>query len=133
MPASLNLCTHFLAFTRRLVPAACAAFVLAACGGGPERTGNVKSGAAAGDAVKVEARDNVFNPKTLPVNPGDEVTVEILNTGERPHDWTVDELNMSTGVMSPGQVFSVTFTAPDRDVKYVCTLHGGMEGTIKTA
>ena len=133
MPRSPQCSTDFFEVIRPLASATLAAVMLASCGsGGPERAGNVKSGEAPGDAVKVDAAYNVFKPTILSLRPGEEVTVEIRNAGERPHDWTIDALNLSTGVMSPSQVFSATFTVPDRDIKYVCTLHAGMEGTIKT-
>lgn len=117
----------------RLAAALLAAGLLAACGGGVAKTGNVKSGKAAGDAVKIEAGDNFFKPEKVSLSPGDEVTVEITNSGDRPHDWTVDEPNVSTGVMAAGDVANATFTVPDDDVKFVCTLHNGMEGTIEVS
>ena len=117
----------------RLAAVLLAAGLLAACSGGVEKTGNVTEGKAAGDAVKIEAGDNFFKPEKVTLNPGDEVTVEITNSGDNPHDWTVDEPKLSTGVMSAGDVFNATFTVPDKDTKFVCTLHSGMEGTIEVS
>lgn len=118
-------------FSKLLAAGLLAAGLLAGCGAGVEKTGNVKSGKAAGDAVKIEAGDNFFKPENVTLSAGDEVTVEITNAGNTPHDWTVDEPSVSTGVMSPADVAHATFTVPDDDVKFVCTLHRGMEGTIK--
>jgi plastocyanin len=117
----------------RLAAALLAAGLLAACSGGVEKTGNVKSGNATGDAVKIEAGDNFFKPEKISLSPGDEVTVEITNSGRQPHDWTADELKVSTGVMAAGDVANATFTVPDKDTKFVCTLHRGMEGTIEVS
>jgi plastocyanin len=108
-----------------------AAGLLAGCTGSPEKTGNVKSGEATGEAVTIEAGDNFFEPSTLNLKAGQEVTVEITNAGNTPHDWTIDEPSVSTGVMAAGDVANATFTVPDDDVEFVCTLHRGMEGTIK--
>lgn len=108
-----------------------AAGLLAGCGGGAVKTGDVKSGAASGDAVKIEAGDNFFKPEVLKLKSGDKITVEITNTGDAAHDWTVDDLKVSTGTMSAGDIANATFTVPDKDVKFVCTLHSGMEGAIK--
>jgi plastocyanin len=106
--------------------------LMAACGAA-ELTGNAASGPAPGDAIAIEAGDNFFEPEQVEVTAGEEVTVEITNTGDAAHDWTVDELELSTGVIPAGEVFHATFTAPDGDVEFVCTLHRGMDGTIKVA
>lgn len=116
----------------RFALALIAAGLLAACGGA-ELTGNVKSGPAPGEAIKIEAGDNFFNPQEVELTPGEEVTVEITNTGDAAHDWTVEDLNIRTGVIPAGEVLHATFTAPDEDVEFVCTLHRGMDGTIKVA
>ena len=110
-----------------------AAALMAACGGGTELAGDVTKGEAPGPAVMVEAGDNFFKPDVLALRPAEEATVEIRNTGNTPHDWTADELGISTGVMSPGEVFHATFTVPGQDVKFVCTLHAGMDGSIRVS
>lgn len=118
----------------KLLPAALlAALLLAGCSGSPEKTGNVKDGEATGDATRIEAGDNFFKPEAVTLKAGEQVTVEITNGGDTPHDWTIDELSVSTGVMSAGDVANATFTVPDDDVKFVCTLHRGMEGTINVS
>lgn len=118
-------------FSKLLTAGLLAAGLLAGCGAGAEKTGNVKDGKAAGDAVKIEAGDNFFKPENVTLNAGEEVTVEITNAGDTPHDWTIDEPSVGTGEMAAGDVANATFTVPDDDVKFVCTLHRGMEGTIK--
>lgn len=110
-----------------------AGVLMAACGGGTQLAGDVTKGEAPGPAVKVEAGDNFFKPDVLALRPAEEATVEIRNTGNTPHDWTADELGISTGVMSPGEVYHATFTVPGRDVKFVCTLHAGMDGSIRVS
>ena len=118
--------------SRRLVLVAAGA-LMAACGGGTELTGDVTKGQAPGPAVEVEAGDNFFKPDLLALRPAEEATLEIRNAGNTPHDWTADELGISTGVMSPGEVYHATFTVPDQDVKFVCTLHAGMDGSIRVS
>lgn len=120
-------------FTKLLAAGLLAAGLLAGCAGSPEKTGNVQNGEAPGEAVKIEAGDNFFKPENVTLNAGQEVTLEIHNAGNTPHDFTIDEPLVSTGVMSSGEVVNATFTVPDDDVKFVCTLHRGMEGTIKVA
>jgi len=123
--------THSASSFSRLGGGLAAAALLAACGGGPALAGDVKSGPAPGDAMKIEAGDNFFKPGSLALAPGETVTVEVRNSGKRPHDWTSDELGVSTGVISPGEVFHATFTVPGSKIKYVCTLHSGMDGEIE--
>lgn len=118
-------------FSRVLAAGLLAAGLLAGCAGSPEKTGNVKSGKATGEAVKIEAGDNFFKPENLTLTAGEQVTVEITNAGKTPHDWTIDAPSVSTGVMAAGDVANATFTVPEDDVKFVCTLHRGMEGAIK--
>jgi plastocyanin len=118
-------------FSKLLAAGLLTAGLLSGCAGSPEKTGNVKSGEATGEAVKIEAGDNFFEPENVTLEAGEEVTVEITNAGNTPHDWTIDQPSVSTGVMAAGDVANATFTVPDEDVKFVCTLHRGMEGTIK--
>lgn len=108
-----------------------AAGLLAGCAGGATKSGDIKAGAAEGDAVKIEAGDNFFKPESVTLQAGETVTFEIDNIGDRPHDWTVDDLELSTGTMSAGEIANATFVVPDNDLVFVCTLHRGMEGTIK--
>lgn len=115
---------------KMLTAAALAAGLLAGCVGGVQKTANVSAGPAAGEAVEIEAGDNFFEPKAVTLEPGEEVTVEITNTGRIPHDWIIEDL-VSTGLMQAGEVAHATFTVPDEDVKFVCTLHRGMEGTLR--
>jgi plastocyanin len=90
-------------------------------------------GPAPGPALEVEAGDNVFSPKTLEVEAGQTTTVEITNTGRIPHDFTIAELGLTTGVLQPGDVATATFAPPAGDVEYTCTLHRGMEGTLEVS
>lgn len=116
---------------KRTLCALVLAGLLTACGASPAPSGNVTSGPAAGDAVKIAAGDNVFEPDTIEIKAGEELIVEITNKGERTHDFTIESLNLGTGVIEPGGVSTATFTVAGKSIKYVCTLHRGMEGTIK--
>lgn len=132
MPHLPALSNRIPRISSRLAAAVLAGALLASCSG-PELAGNVKSGPAPGDAIEIVAGDNFFEPEEIEVEPGEEVTVEITNTGNAAHDWTVDELDLSTGVIAAGEVVHATFPAPAEELKFVCTLHRGMDGTIKVA
>jgi plastocyanin len=110
-----------------LVPAL--ALVLPACEGA-ERSGNVQSGPGGSDAIELVAVDNAFRPETLELQAGTKVTVQITNDGEATHDFTIDDLDLSTGPMEPGTVMTAEFTVPDGPSTYRCTIHPGMDGEI---
>lgn len=112
-----------------IVVLAVALIALTACA--HERSGNVHDGAATGsDAVEVTLHDDEFDPATLALNAGDEVSVEVHNDGSSQHNFTIDSLNLSTGTVEPGKVVTATFVVPDGTTEYHCTFHPGMHGEI---
>jgi plastocyanin len=104
--------------------------VLATACDSAARSGNVHTGTAGPDGVRVTMHDNEFAPATLRLPAGEEVTVEITNDGSNQHNFTVDRLDLSTGTMSSGGVMTATFTVPDGTTEFHCTFHPGMDGTI---
>jgi plastocyanin len=102
--------------------------VLTGCGA--EASGNVSAGPGGPDALPVVAVDNRFEPERLELRAGDEVEVEITNEGGTTHDFTIEGLDLSTGPIEPGEVATATFTVPGGETTFVCTLHGGMEGSV---
>lgn len=118
---------------KRVFCALALAGLLTACGASPEPSGNVTNGPASGEAIRIEAGDNVFKPDAINAKAGDELVIEITNKGKRAHDFVIESSGVSTGVLEPGAVSTATFTVSENPVKYVCTLHRGMEGTIKVS
>jgi plastocyanin len=102
--------------------------LLSACGA--ERSGDVASGPGGPDATKVIAVDNAFEPDRVELPAGDEAQIEITNEGATRHDFTIEALELSTGVLEPGDVATATVIVPQGETMYRCTIHGGMEGTI---
>jgi plastocyanin len=99
---------------------------LSACGGGEESSeGSSEGGAASGGGATIElsAIDSEFEPTDLEVKAGEEVTVNFTNNGEIVHTFTSEELGFDSGNIEGGDSKTVTFTAPDEDVKFVCTIH----------
>jgi plastocyanin len=103
--------------------------LLTACAG-PEPSGKVHSGPAPGDAVEIVADDMFFHPERIDLPVTDAVTLEITNAGDMPHELSIDELDISTGTIEPGQVKTVTFDVTQGPIEFVCAFHGGMRGTI---
>lgn len=120
---------------RSLPPAvaALAAVALAACGGPTPASGDVRTGPADGEAVEIVAVDNEFQPSTLELEPGTEVTVEVTNQGDQPHNLVIDDVHLSTGTLETGDVATATFTVPDGTVTFHCSFHPGMTGEIQPA
>jgi plastocyanin len=117
------------AWFRTSVVAFSVAFV-ALTGCARERSGNVHDGAAGADAVPVSMHDDAFEPQELRLDAGSEVRVEVRNEGSRGHNFTIDELNLSTGTVEPGSVVTATFVVPHGATGYHCTFHPGMRGEI---
>lgn len=113
--------------------------VLAACGGDEpavpdpgEIAESVQEGLA--DAVPpVATVDNNFAPSRFPATAGEEITVNVSNNGQNSHSFTIDSLDVDTGVLAPGDSAEVTFTMPDQEAQFYCTVHGAevMSGVIE--
>jgi plastocyanin len=95
-----------------------------------ERSGDVVTGPGGPDAVAVVMVDSRFDPETLELEAGAEVALEVRNDGSAQHNLTIDELDLSTGTMSSGDVVTATVTVPDGTIGFRCTFHPGMDGEI---
>ena len=96
-----------------------------------ERVGDVHDGPATGpDAVTVTLHDDEFDPGTLELEAGTEVEVEVHNEGDSQHNFTVDDLDLSTGTVEPGTVVMAAFTVPNGTTGFHCTFHPDMSGEI---
>ena len=124
-----------------IVVAMLATLVLAACSG---------SGGGGGATLDVTLTEFSFTPNTWTVNAGQQVTVNIKNTGTVTHDWTIMKTPISgsftdadkadeiwaSPMVAAGQSQTATFTAPSTPGTYqvVCTEAGhfeaGMQGTL---
>lgn len=96
--------------------------------GGPQSTGPAP---APGGPILLEAKDNVFDPKTIEVKAGD-VTIDMKNTGVAPHTFTNADLKVDVNA-NGGQTVPVKFTAQPGTYKIICKYHEtiGMVGELK--
>jgi plastocyanin len=95
-----------------------------------ERSGDVHDGSAGSDAVEVTLHDDAFEPDVLHLDAGNEVSVEVRNEGGNGHNFTIDDLDLSTGTVEPGNVVTANFVVPEGTTTYHCTFHPGMSGEI---
>lgn len=110
-------------------------FALAACGGDDptvQGDGDGDGGGNGGDTIQVAMVDNNFAPSMLELPAGEEVTISTPNNGQNSHSFTIDDLDVDTGVIEAGEGAEVTFTVPEGETEYYCTVHGAavMSGTI---
>jgi plastocyanin len=87
----------------------------------------VTSAGAQSNQQTVSIRDFSFEPAQLSVEPG--TTVTWTNEGNEPHTVTADNGLFDSGVLYPGDSYSVQFDGMGT-VSYYCTLHPSMTGGI---
>ena len=79
------------------------------------------------NARSVEMGDNFFNPPNAAVEPGS--TITWTNNGEEPHTVTADDGSFDSGVLNPGDSYTVAFGGQGT-VTYHCTIHPEMTGSV---
>jgi plastocyanin len=95
--------------------------------GGPQSTAPAK----AGGKNEVEAKDNLFEPKSLTV-PAGAVSITVKNTGTAPHTYTSKDLGFDVAIQA-GKTAEVKVTdAKPGTYKIVCIYHesAGMTGEL---
>jgi plastocyanin len=124
-----------------------AALVLAGCGGNSGGGGGsattptteptsteatpAAGGQGSGNEVKLVASDFKFDQTSLSFKSGDQVKIELNNTGKVEHNFTFEEANVDQDVEG-GEDATVTFTAPAAgSFKFFCKYHPAkMTGTL---
>jgi uncharacterized cupredoxin-like copper-binding protein len=93
-------------------------------GASPEATGQ----------ITMEMKEFSFNPNKITIPADTDVTIELTNTGVLAHDFVVEKLNVSSGLVNPGEKKSVTFKAAAGSYEFICSVEGhadaGMYGTL---
>lgn len=78
-------------------------------------------------AQTVSIKDFAFNPQSVTVKVGATVTWE--NNDTVSHNIVADDKTFDTGMLTPGEKGSYTFTKPGK-YTYKCGIHPSMTGTI---
>ena len=78
-------------------------------------------------AWAVSIGDNFFEPAAATIDPGDSVTW--TNNGAVPHTVTAENGLFDSGVLDPGESYTVDFDGQGT-LAYYCTLHPEMRGSL---
>lgn len=117
---------------RLLAVAGVALLGLAACNSSEPQGDVAMGGSSDDDAIQIAmVDDQAFDPGTLKLNAGEEVTVEVTNDDSTAHDFAIESLDLTTGTVEADEVATATFTVPDEGVEFVCTFHSDMTGRIE--
>lgn len=116
--------------TRLALLPALLALVLAACGGGDDEGGEPASSAGCpDDAVVIRMVDIKFEPKDATARAGQ--TICWPNEDSIDHNAVAESgASFASDLYGQGETFTATVDEPGT-VKYVCTIHPGMTGTIE--
>jgi plastocyanin len=101
-------------------------------GGGATKT---TSSSASGSEVKVNMVDNAFEPKTISGKAGSTVKVELKNSGQAEHNFSVDSQKVNKDIEA-GEDATVSVKIPaSGSVEFYCEYHKGlgMTGTLKAS
>ena len=88
------------------------------------------------EEIDIEGSEYSFSPASIRVRAGEKVSLTFKNTGSLSHDFVVDELGISTRILSPGQAETIEFVAEtDDEVAFYCSIGGhrslGLEGLLE--
>ena len=114
-----------------LTTALLAVLALVACTPSSEAKGNVGTGETPDASVEITIDEGSFDPDTIQLPAGEEVTVQLTNEDGTVHDFAIETLDINTGTIEPGKSAYATFVMPEESVEFVCTFHSGMEGRIE--
>jgi len=102
---------------------------------GPASSAVASPGAAAGEALAIEAFDLGFRPANLEVPAAGRYEVKLVNTGTVPHDVTFPTGEAATA--QPGETASIEVDIPPEGTTFLCSIPGhaaaGMTGVVKVA
>jgi nitrite reductase (NO-forming) len=88
---------------------------------------------AGAEPVTIESHDIFFEPAEVTIPADTDVTVSLPNEGAAPHNFSIDELEISVD-LAPGETKETVINAPPGEYEYYCNVPGhreaGMVGTL---
>lgn len=89
---------------------------------------------ASNTALTLKMVEFSFTPNKLTVPADTDITIDLVNDGILSHDFVIGDLDISSGLISPGEPKSITFKVPAGSYEFICSVEGhadaGMYGTI---
>jgi plastocyanin len=85
------------------------------------------SAGAQGMTTQVSIQDFFFSPANVTVEPG--TTLTWVNEGSVPHTVTSDDGQFDSGVLMPGDSYTVMFRGQGT-ITYHCAIHPSMRGSV---
>ena len=79
------------------------------------------------NATSVNIGDNFFDPPDAAIEPGS--TITWTNNGDEPHTVTADDGSFDSGVLNPGDSYTVAFDGQGT-LTYHCAIHSEMRGSV---
>jgi plastocyanin len=79
------------------------------------------------NAWSVNIGDNFFDPPDAAIEPGS--TITWTNNGDEPHTVTADDGSFDSGVLNPGDSYTVAFDGQGT-LTYHCAIHSEMRGSV---
>lgn len=98
--------------------------------GGEGGGGGGECGGSGGQEVEVEAENFAFKPNNISAPAGEQVTVKFKNSDDTPHTFTVTDLSCDTSAVGGDAEAELSFTMPDEETEFICTIHPDMKGTL---
>ena len=99
-------------------------------GGGEDAAAAVECGGSGGTTVDMKTVNFVFEPDQVSAPAGGQVTVNLTNEDDVPHTFTIEDTECDTGNVDKGKSKEVSFTMPETEVEFICTIHPDMKGTL---
>ena len=96
---------------------------------------NTESADAQPQTIAVSGSEFKYEPATISARVGQQVTVTYTNVGQYPHDFVIDELDVRSQTIKPGETATFSFV-PNKSgsFSFYCSLPNhlerGMRGTI---
>lgn len=103
-----------------------ALLIFSACGSEEPDTGSADSGNMeenGGDTIQVEAFDFGFEPDTISLDSGEEVSIEFNNTGGAPHTFTSEDLGVDITTEAGGNGAATVSAPEDGTYPFQCSIH----------
>lgn len=87
------------------------------------------------EEIEIEATEFRFSPSEISLKEGTKLILHLKNTGQMPHDFVIDELQVRSRVLNPGETERIEIRANRKGTfSFYCSIGNhrflGMEGKV---